>query len=517
MNAYYLILKDKERLLSQAEPVRFISSHSTLCEGYDNPNVFVICMLKHSDNTIPRRQEMGRGLRLSVNREGARMDEPAIVHDINILTVVAGESYKDFVLNLQREVSKTLFTRPRQSSKSYFSGKTIHMEKGKVEINPKMANQIYRYLAKNNYTDDKDHITKNYHQAKEAGRLAPLPKCLQAYARSIFELIDSVFSDDALPKPVNDRKPKINPLNSMNFEKKEFQELWSRINRKAVYRVEFDSNDLVEKSVQALEQELRVTPLEFEVRVGVQKDAVTMEQMQYGDGFLAERAATEYGRTVSSESRHDLVGKVSKREGLMRKTAAKILGAGTIVFNQFAKNLEHFIAQTSRIIAGQKATMVVEHIQYNQTEDCYDVDIFTANQSKQDLNKATRKLTKTYLSIRRDGLQKESQFVIDLESRDEVVVYAKLPRGFLIPTPIGNYNPDWGISFNKEQVQYIYFVAETKGSLLTMHLRKIEDNKIQCAHKFFDEINQRIVDDHVKYKVVSDYDELMNIVRPKTN
>lgn len=515
VNAYDLILKDKERLLSQTEPVRFIFSHSALREGWDNPNVFVICMLKHSDNTISRRQEVGRGLRLSVNREGERTDDLAIVHDINILTVVAGESYKDFVLNLQREVSEALSARPRQANEAYFTGKEISTEKGRIEITLAMAKQIYRYLLKNDYTDDEDHITENYHQAKEAGKLADLPKSLQAYAQPIFELIDSVFSEDALPKPADDRKPKRNPWNEKNFQKKEFQELWSRINHKAIYQVEFDSDELVRKSIRVLDEELRVTPLQFQVKVGIQKDAVTKEQMQYGDGFLVEQSATEYGRTVPSESRYDLVGNVSKRAGLMRKTAAKILGAGTSVFNQFTQNPEHFIAQASRIITEQKGTMIIEHIQYNQTDGRYNKDIFTANQSKQDLSKATRTLKKHIYQYAVTDSKVERDFVGELDSSSEVVVYAKLPRGFLIPTPIGSYNPDWAISFNKEQVQYIYFVAETKGSMSTMHLRKKEDIKIKCAHKFFDEINQRIEDDRVEYRVVSDYGELMNIVRPK--
>ena len=519
VNAYDLILKDKERLLSQTEPVRFVFSHSALREGWDNPNVFVICMLKHSDNTISRRQEVGRGLRLAVNQEGERTDDLAIVHDINILTVVAGESYKDFVLNLQREVSEALSARPRQANEAYFTGKIISTEKGKEdEITPEMATEIYHYLVENKYIDTKKHITENYHQAKETGELAPLPKNLQAYAKPIFELIDSVFSDASLPKPVDGRKPKENPLNLKNYQKKEFQELWSKINHKAIYQVEFDSDELVKKSVQALEAELRVTPLQFSVLRGVLKDKIDDEHLQKGEGFLTEQSKTEYGRNVHSAARYDLVGDVSERADLMRKTAAEILErAKPDVFNQFAQNPEHFIAQASRIITEQKATMVIEHLQYNQTDGCYDVDIFTANQSKQDLSKATRKLKKHIYQYAVTDSKKERQFLKDLDSSSEVIVYAKLPHGFLIPTPVGDYNPDWAISFNQERVQYIYFVAETKGSMSTMDLRKSEEGRIKCARKFFDKINQRIQYGRVKYEVVSDYGKLMDIVRPKTN
>ena len=175
VDAYDLILKDKERLLSFEEPTRFIYSHSALREGWDNPNVFVMCMLKHSDNTISRRQEVGRGLRLSVDRNGDRRDNPAVVHDINVLTVVASESYRDFVSGLQKEISDTLSSRPREATEAYFTGKTIVTEAGPVEITPAMAKQIYRYLVKNDYTDDTDQIAKTYHDrqgCRHADRLA---------------------------------------------------------------------------------------------------------------------------------------------------------------------------------------------------------------------------------------------------------------------------------------------------------------------------------------------------------
>ena len=213
VDAYDLILKDKERLLSFAEPTRFIFSHSALREGWDNPNVFVMCMLKHSDNTVSRRQEVGRGLRLSVDQNGDRMDNPAIVHDINVLTVVASESYKNFVAGLQKEIAETLTSRPRKATEDYFSGKTITTDAGPIEITPAMAKQIYRYLVKNDYSDDADQITSGYHQAKEAGTLAALPDELKPHADQIFQLIDSVFSDAQLPKVEDGRKPKTNPLN----------------------------------------------------------------------------------------------------------------------------------------------------------------------------------------------------------------------------------------------------------------------------------------------------------------
>lgn len=512
VDAYDLILKDKERLLSFAEPTRFIFSHSALREGWDNPNVFVMCMLKHSDNTVSRRQEVGRGLRLSVDQNGDRMDNPAVVHDINVLTVVASESYKNFVAGLQKEIADTLTSRPRKATEAYFTGKTITTDAGPVEITPAMAKLIYRYLVKNDYSDDADQITSAYHQAKEAGTLAALPDELKAHADQIFQVIDSVFSDAQLPKVEDGRKPKLNPLNE-NFEKREFQELWRRINQKAVYRVEFDSEELVRKCVSALDSQLRVTPLQYTVQTGIQGDGLTDEQLKAGDGFALTGSTTERGGSVHSLVKYDLLGKIAENTELTRKTAAEILtGIQASVFEQFKENPEHFIAEASRIIAEQKATMVIERLAYDGLAERYDVDIFTANQTGQDFSKASAKLKRHVYDYVVTDSEIERKFADELDTASEVVVYAKLPRGFLIPTPVGDYNPDWAISFKEGGVKHIYFVAETKGTMSSMKLREIENTKIACARKFFDEIGRRVSEDRVKYDVVTSYEKLMDIV-----
>ena len=512
VDAYDLILKDKERLLSFGEPTRFIFSHSALREGWDNPNVFVMCMLKHSDNTISRRQEVGRGLRLSVDQHGDRMDHPAVVHDINVLTVVASESYRNFVSGLQKEISETLSSRPRQATEAYFIGKTIATESGSIEIAPAMAKQIYRYLVKNDYTDEADRIAKAYHEAKEASTLAHLPDDLKPHAEQIFQLIDSVFSDAQLPTIEDGRKPKTNPLND-NFNKKEFQALWARINQKAVYRVEFDSTELVRKCISALDSQLRVTPLQYTVQVGVQQDGLTDDQLKAGAGFQVTSSATEQGDSVHSLVKYDLVGKVAENAQLTRGTTAAILtGIEQNVFAQFRKNPEHFIAESSRIIAEQKATMIIERLNYDAVTERYDVDIFAANQTGQDFSRATAKLKHHVYDYVVTDSNVERRFAEELDTSSEVVVYAKLPRGFLIPTPVGDYNPDWAISFKEGSVKYIYFIAETKGSMSSMKLREIEKTKIACARKFFDEIGRQVSEDRVKYDVVTSYEKLMEII-----
>jgi len=508
-----LILKDKERLLSFAEPVRFIFSHSALREGWDNPNVFVICTLKHSDNTISRRQEVGRGLRLSVNQLGDRMDNPATVHQINVLTVVASESYKDFVTALQRDISESLSERPRVATESYFSGKILKTETGDVTVTPEIAKQIYKYLVKNDYTDDLDRVADKYHEDKRAGTVAELPDDLKPYAEQVFALIDTVFNDAQLPMPENDRGAKINPLNS-NFEKKEFKELWSRINRKAAYSVDFDSKELIAKCVATLDAEMRVTPLQYTVHRGEQADTATYDDVKSGDAFkLVETETASERVSAHSSVKYDLIGKIAEATQLTRATIVAILGGvAKPVFAQFRINPESFIAESSRLINEQKATCIIEHLAYDPIAETHDIDIFTSSQSKQDFAKAGDKLKRHIYDYVVTDSNVERNFVKELDTSEEVVVYAKLPRGFQIPTPVGSYNPDWAISFKHGDIKHVYFVAETKGSMSSMQLSEIEKSKINCARKFFEEINKRIDVDKVRYDVVDSFGKLMDLV-----
>jgi type III restriction enzyme len=514
VDAYDLILKDKERLLSLSEPVRFIFSHSALREGWDNPNVFVICALKHSDNTISRRQEVGRGLRLSVNQQGDRMDHPAIVHDVNVLTVVASESYKDFVAALQKDISDSLSARPQVANEDYFSGKVLKTPAGDVPVTPQLAKQIYRYLVKNDYTDDSDRIAAAYHDAKKTGTLADLPEDLKPYTEQVLQLIDSVFSVNQLPDIGDDRRPKKNPLNA-NFEKQEFKALWNRINRKAAYSVKFDSDELVQKAVKEIDVSLRVTPLQYTIQHGEQATAVTYDGIKDGNAFELKVTETETNRnSIHSTVKYDLIGKLADGTQLTRRTVGEVLkGINVAVFAQFKTNPESFIAEAIRLINEQKATVIIEHLAYDPVEDKFDLDIFTAGQTKQDFSKAGDKRQRHIYDYVLTDSDIEHNFVKELDTSSDVVVYAKLPRGFLIPTPVGDYNPDWAISFKEGTVKHIYFVAETKGSMSSMELREIEKTKIKCARKFFEEMNRRFAPENVKYDVVDSFGKLMEVVK----
>ncbi|MBF0353452.1 MAG: DEAD/DEAH box helicase family protein [SAR324 cluster bacterium] len=509
VDAYDLILKDKERLLSLDEPVRFIFSHSALSEGWDNPNVFVICTLKHSDSSIRKRQEVGRGLRLCVNQKGDRMDSGANIHEINLLTVVASESYKDFTAGLQKEISESLSARPRKADEAYFIGKVIKTPEGEVQITPQIAKQIYRYLVKNDYTNDNDGITANYHEAIKNNTLAPLPPELTQYTPQIVQLIESVFSDATLPGIEDGRKAKPNLLNK-NLEKVEFKALWEKINRKAAYSVHFDTAELIKKCVATLDRELNVTKLQYTITGGTQGDSISYDELKSGQGFAVTENTTEYMTiSVNSAVKYDLIGKLTETTHLTRNTVAAILKKiRPDKFAQYRQNPEDFMLKSARLINEQKATMVVEHLTYNPVEDRHELhEIFTVDK-QQDFSRAVKTERHVYDYVFTDS-RNEKTFVTELDKSTEVVVYAKLPKGFFIPTPVGNYNPDWAIAFKEGAVKHIYFVAETKGSMSSMELRKIEECKIDCARKFF----TGITTDQVKYEIVSDYGTLMNLVK----
>ena len=316
--------------------------------------MFVICALKHSDNTISRRQEVGRGLRLCVNQSGDRMDNPVTVHDINVFTVVASESYREFVTALQKDISESLSARPRVADEAYFTGKVLKTATRDVEVTPQLAKQIYKYLLKHDYTDDADRITSVYHEAKKDGTLAPLPEDLVPHAEQVFQLIDSVFSESQLPDISDDRKPKKNPLNA-NFEKQEFKALWHRINRKAVYSVDFDSDELVQIAVKTLNDKdagLRVTPMQYTIQHGEQAAAVTYDEIKAGDAFELKATQTETNRaSIHSTVKYDLIGKLAEGTQLTRRTVTEILkGLNATVFAQFKTNPESFIAEAIRLI-----------------------------------------------------------------------------------------------------------------------------------------------------------------------
>lgn len=508
ISAYDLILKNKERLLSFDEPTRFIFSHSALREGWDNPNVFQICTLRHSNSEVNKRQEVGRGLRLCVDKDGNRMDKEMLgdrVHDINKLTVIANESYSTFVDDLQKKTRESLRERPRQATMDFFKDKTVLLADGaKHVITENEAISIHAYLYDNGYIDEQGVVTQHYKDDLLENRVAALPHRLEPMTHSIHTLVQSTYDENVLlDEMIEDGNQTQSPENKLNenFAKKEFQELWHSINHKYVYTVHYDSKELIRKAIAAIDKELYVTELKYILTEGTQQAAD-----QFGD----TRTTTKKIGTVSTSTvKYDLVGEIAKGATLTRRTVVAILkGISQAKLYMFRNNPEEFIRKVIRIIKEQKATMIVEHISYNRMEETYDSTIFTQEKHTQPIEKAypARKHVMDYVFPDSKG---EIEFAGNLDSATEVCVYAKLPRTFQIPTPVGNYSPDWAIAFNKGTVKHIFFIAETKGSMGTMELRGVEKAKIECAEQLFNKASTSCV----RYHQVKDYQNLLDVMK----
>ncbi len=518
ISAYDLILKNKERLLSFDEPTRFIFSHSALREGWDNPNVFQICTLKHSDSQTAKRQEVGRGLRLCVNSDGNRMDYESCgetVHDINMLTVIASESYKNFVTDLQSDIKTVLYDRPLAATSEYFKGKFVNVGGVQTEIDMKTANNIEFYLIANGYVDMDRKVTDKYRSDLAAGSLAALPAEIAPMSEDVHKLVQAVFDESVLKDMFangHETKVKDNPLND-NFFKKEFQTLWNYINHKYAYTVDFDSDELIQKSIAHINEKLFVSKLQYTATIGRQKDTMNEHEIDRGDSFGSVKTRTQnLDHAQSSKIKYDLVGKVAEGTVLTRRTVARILkGLEVDKLYMFKNNPEEFISKVIKLIKEQKATMIVEHISYDEIDGNYDSTIFTAEKSSQSFDKAFRAEKAIQDYVFTDGSAEQSverRFAQELDSAQEVCVYAKLPKGFAIPTPVGNYSPDWAIAFNEGSVKHIYFVAETKGTMDSLNLRPIEQAKISCAKKLFNEISTY----NVRYHDVESYQKLLEVM-----
>ena len=507
ISAYDLILKNKERLLSFDEPTRFIFSHSALREGWDNPNVFQICTLRHANSATAKRQEVGRGLRICVDADGNRMDFETLgenVHELNKLTVIANESYSSFVGDLQRETRDVLRDRPTKADEAYFTGKFVFVGDEKHAITAEEANSIRAYLWENDYIDDNGQVTELYKADLTEGNLAPMSRKLAPMADGIQLLIRALYDEfvaiDSMFEDGNATVIKENKLND-NFAKAEFQALWKEINHKYAYTVHYNSSELIEKAALSINANLEVNELRYVVITGEQ-DGV--------DEFGATTSTSKRVGTISTSTvKYDLVGEIAKGVTLTRKTVVEILKKlSPAKLAMFQNNPEEFIRNVVKLIKDQKATMIVDHISYNLIEGGYDSTIFTQEKSSQSISKAyaAQKHIMDYVFSDSDG---ERKFAEALDGATEVCVYAKLPRSFQIPTPVGNYAPDWAIAFNKGTVKHIFFIAETKGSLDSMDFRGVESAKIECAKKLFNSISS----DNLKYHEVTTFEDLRNIIQ----
>ena len=516
VSAYELIMKNKELLLDRdpkRSPVRFIFSHSALREGWDNPNVFQICTLKQSSSDVRKRQEVGRGLRLCVNQDGERMDTNALgndVHNVNVLTVIASESYDSFAKGLQTEMADAVADRPRAVTADLFIGKVIKDVQGNEQvIDSDTAHAIHFDMIVNGYIDRKGVLTDKYYEDKANGEIKVAEEVADS-AAAVIEIVDSIYDPKSL-QPENARSNNVElQVDDDKLAMPEFKALWSKINAKSVYVVDFDTDELIRKSIASLDSKLRVSKIYFKVESGAMDTIKSKDDLLSGASFVKEESAS-YGVTVTASSnvKYDLVGKLVDETGLTRKAIIAILqGIQPAVFNQFKDNPEEFILKAASLINDQKATAIIEHITYDVLDEHYGMDVFTDPTIKGKLGVNAMKAKKhLYDHIVYDS-SNERDFATDLDTNTDVAVYVKLPDGFYISTPVGHYNPDWAIAFYEGKVKHIYFVAETKGSMNSMQLRLIEESKIHCAREHFKAISSG----NVVYDVVDSYKSLLEKV-----
>ena len=511
ISAYDLIMKDKERLLSFDEPTRFIFSHSALKEGWDNPNVFQICALKHSDATIRRRQEVGRGMRLCVNEHGNRLDFETVgeqVHEINRLTVIASESYEEFARGLQSEIAATLKDRPQKAEVDFFIGKLVIDAFGQsIRLTEDASKKLNKFLYKNDILDDEDKITSEGKVKIESNQV-PLPENLEPFREDITKLLKSIYTGDGIT--IEDDRKNVEVTVNSNFHKKEFQELWNRINIKSIYEVKFDTDKLIEDSKNRINKDLYIADRSYEVKEGVLEQTTKQKIDNHEAIQITNRATKKLDTDVYTNTAYDIIGEMVNTTNLKRTTVVTILKK--INPNQFyliRKNPEEFISKCSKLINETKASLIINNIVYHKTEDRYDAKTVFTN-SKESLRQ-TEILKKHIYDYLISDSKVERDFATALEASEEVTVYAKLPKGFYITTPVAKYSPDWAIVFDKDKVRQIYFVAETKGTDDTNNLRGIENLKIHCAEEHFKEISNC----EVIFRSVSSYEKMMDIVQLK--
>lgn len=516
VSAYDLIMKDKERLLSFSEPTRFIFSHSALKEGWDNPNVFQICTLKDSDNQTKKRQEVGRGMRLCVNDEGERQDENVLhgrVFEVNELTIIASESYNTFASKLQTEIAEAVGDRPIKVQVDLFKDIVVTNARGEQKIiDADDAQDILFTLRMKNYVTKQGQLTQHYHDDKQQGIL-DFGEEYNEYKTDIVNRLDAVFNPDAV-RPEDARHAREAKFDTRKYERKEFQEMWRKINHKTYYTVDFKTEELIKNAVYALDNHLQVTNINIHVVEGTMDNIKSKDQLNVGGAMKVKSAHTSsINELVGDKVKYDLVGKLVEDTGLTRKAIVTILQKITLdTFYKFKTNPEEFIIRAANIINECKAIAVIEHVAYHKMDKKFDSDIFSAAALKGRLGVNAMESQKSlYDLVVVDSKGIEMNFAKDLETQNEVAVYTKLPGGFYINTPAGHYNPDWAIVFKEDtDIKHIYFVAETKGydKDEINDYRDTEKIKIECARRHFATIS----DSTVTYDVVKSYNELRDII-----
>lgn len=471
-DAYSLIMKDKEKLLSFDTKLRFIFSHSALREGWDNPNVFQICTLNETKSEIKKRQEIGRGLRLAVNQKGERV----YGHDINTLTVMVNESYEDFVTNLQKEMEKEEGIKFGVIDKYIFSNITYEICDGvKAQLGATDSEKLWNYLKEEKLIDSKGKIQEKLKFELKHNTLKLLDDFKMVEQMVVKKL--TRFAGNLANVKDGSKKKEIH-LNKERVLSPEFTDLWNRIKYKTTYSVHFDSNELIEVCVKALQEDLKVSGVKIQVITAATKiaeEGVTAKEKNRSLVAINEKAALP-----------DILTYLQNETNLTRRTLANILvKSGEL--ERFKMNPSRFMQEAAAIIKRTLSTFIVDGIKYEKIGDEeYAVqEVFKDEELygylTEDIVPSERSI---YNYIKYDS-NVEKSFAEKLEENESVKIYAKLPSNFKIDTPIGKYNPDWAILIEKDGEEKLYFVVETKGTDQIALLKDAEKAKIRCAKEHF--------------------------------
>lgn len=476
-DAYELIMKDKERLLSLDEPIQFIFSHSALREGWDNPNVFQICVLREIGHDTERRQTIGRGLRLPVNADGDRVSDQGVAQ----LTVIANESYQQFAQGLQDEY-KTSGVDIGYLKRTDFARLPWQHEDGTAgRLGSTRSGEIWDHLLSHGFIDKDGVVTANF-TPQYLGFTLALP---DKYS-SLEDATIRIIQDAQIGTIVKTRRKRRSlTLNKQVVASVEFEEFWDRISRRTTYRVHVDREEIIQESVERIAREPEIQPIHIEVT----KAGIRLTR----GGARAKVKGVREAKVSEGYELPDIVGELQEATSLTRRTIIDIL-LRTNRLGEFIGNPNDFIAMAKRCITSVLSRIVIKGIQYEEI----DGHVYELRDMQKDGLKETDRFIDTLYEVK--NKQKtdfdyvpfdsdvERRFAEMLDSREDVRLFMKLPPKFLVPTPVGDYNPDWAIVKQEDGQQKIYMIRETKSTMIEEKLRPTEVAKIECGKKHFEAI-----------------------------
>lgn len=492
------IMRDKEKLLSFDEPLSFIFSHSALKEGWDNPNVFQICTLNETTSEMKKRQEIGRGLRIAVNQKGERVRG----FDVNTLTVIANESYEQFVDSLQKEMEDDEKIKFGRIESCIFANIVEKIENGEERyLGHENSEKLHKFLIEKEYIDEEGNAKDKLKADLKDNRLI-LPQEFEYIRPAIEKKLKSSAGKLIIKNADNKKKITVNKEVLLN---KNFSEIWEKIKYKTTYKVKFDSNKLIEKCAKVMHDSLSIKD---------EKYIFTKKRLELTHGGIEEGFSTSEDSRIDFQVKYklpDIITYLQNETNLTRKSIVEILVKSNTL-EDFKKNPQLYLEEATNIIRRTMKSFIVDGIKYEKigSGEFYSQDLFETEDLfgylKDELNKEGDMVASTkspYESLVLDS-DIERNFTLELEKNKNVKVYAKLPSWFKISTPLGNYNPDWAVLIKTGEAndeEKLYFVVETKGSIFEEERREVENLKIKCGKKHFETVSEDI-----KFEVTNNFE-----------